>query len=208
MRESSAAPRCQLGLRWELPRCRLHQRYGHRRHDVTTSRPYPTECPRPRAERRERIPRLHSRPLGGYSRVVPGTRWTLWPKNVPACGRTTARLAVVGQGRPRLWAVVTTLRELVGVDAARREGLARRTPRKALCWPSAPWGRPGRRGEPLGGRGALPGAAGTFPDETQTMAARRRVCPVPPIHSVQLKRLIVCPVNFTTPFERMRRLEP
>lgn len=45
-----------------------------RRHDVTTSRPYPTECPRPRAERRERIPRLHSRPLGRYSRVVPGTR--------------------------------------------------------------------------------------------------------------------------------------
>lgn len=48
-----------------------------RRHDVTTSRPYPTECPRPRAKRRERIPRLHSRPLGRYSRVVPGTRWTL-----------------------------------------------------------------------------------------------------------------------------------
>lgn len=196
MRESSAAPRCQLGLRWELPRCRLHQRYGHRRHGVMTSR----RPARIRRNARDREQRDEKESLVCTAVRSADTRGLCQARAGP-CGRRTSRRVAEprpaspswARGVPRLWAVVTTLRELVGVDAARREGPAPRTPRKALCWPSAPWGRPGRRGEPLGGRGALPGAAGTFPDETQTMAARRRVCPVPPIHSVQLKRLIVCP---------------
>lgn len=90
MRESSAAPRCQLGLRWELPRCRLHQRYGHRR--PTSRRPA-----RIRRNARDREQRDEKESLVCTAVRSADTRGLCQARAGP-CGRRTSRR--VAEPRP------------------------------------------------------------------------------------------------------------
>lgn len=93
MRESWAAPRCQRGLRWELLRCRLHQRYGHRRHDVMTSR----RPARIRRNARDREQRDEKESLVCTAVRSADTRGLCQARAGP-CGRRTSRR--VAEPRP------------------------------------------------------------------------------------------------------------